>query len=114
MANLSEKERKTLRDIFDHQIKDEVFADFQPVKKGRRPTFVQLGGQLAAGKSRAIKAIAARHGSNVIVLSPDTLREYHEDYEDIMRNRPHDMVDLTTPAMKAWTEMVCDHAHKEG
>lgn len=63
-----------LREIFDEYIKDLVFGDTQPAPPGQRPVMVQLGGQLAAGKSHALKGVIDRHRGQVALVSPDDFR----------------------------------------
>ncbi|MFY7065491.1 zeta toxin family protein [Nocardiopsis changdeensis] len=103
-----------LREIFDEYIKDLVFGDAQPAPPGQRPVMVQLGGQLAAGKSHALKGVINRHQGRVALVSPDDFRAYHPRYSEIMRERPQEMMALTAQAMYAWSDMVREHAHLHG
>lgn len=114
MADPYEVSEEQLQEIFDDYIKDLVFGKVTPTPAGERPVMVQLGGQLAAGKSSALKAIIARHSNQVARVSPDDFRDYHPKIDEIMRDHPQEMVELTNQAMYAWFDMVREYAHANG
>lgn len=109
-----EVDLKELTNIFTDGIRDLVFEGATSYPPGQRPVMVQLGGQLAAGKSTAMADIQARHGVHVVELKPDTFRPFHPQYARIMREHPHEAVALTNQAMYAWCDMVRDYAHQNG
>ncbi|MFE1400369.1 zeta toxin family protein [Nocardiopsis dassonvillei] len=109
-----EVDRDELADIFTTAIRDLVFENAVPYPPGQRPVMVQLGGQLAAGKSTAMADIQARHGVHVVELKPDTFRPFHPQYARIVRDHPHEAVALTNQAMHTWCDMVRDYAHQHG
>ncbi|GAB3209699.1 Zeta toxin [Marinactinospora thermotolerans DSM 45154] len=114
MADPYEVPKGELQDIFDEYIKGLVFGGVTPTPRGERPVMVQLGGQLAAGKTRALKAIISRHGDRVARVSPDDFRDYHTKIDEIMREHPQEKVALTNQAMYAWSDMVREYAHANG
>lgn len=91
MANEFDVSPEELQRIFDELIQPRLFRNAKPYPRGERPVLVQLGGQLAAGKSHALNDIVVRHGGRIVQLSPDQLRTFHPRYEEIMRDRPHEM-----------------------
>lgn len=114
MANEFDVSPEELQRIFDELIQPRLFRNAKPYPRGERPVLVQLGGQLAAGKSHALNDIVVRHGGRIVQLSPDQLRTFHPRYEEIMRDRPHEMVPLTSQAMYVWSDMVRQYAHQHG
>ncbi|WP_017558047.1 zeta toxin family protein [Nocardiopsis baichengensis] len=103
-----------MRQIFDRRIVRFLgFHRTVPVHSGP-PTVVLLGGQMAAGKSSSLAGIIERHGDAVTPISPDDFRAFHPDYEQIMAERPHDLVELTAPAMRTWNAMAQQYAHEAG
>ncbi|MFW5421083.1 zeta toxin family protein [Nocardiopsis sp. CNT-189] len=99
--------------LFDEYIEKGLFQKITPVQSGR-PTAVMLGGQLAAGKTTALRHIAERYGGDIARVSPDDFRKLHPHRHRIMRERPHDYVALTSPAMYRWNEMTQEYAHEHG
>ncbi|MGW5880218.1 zeta toxin family protein [Nocardiopsis terrae] len=105
---------KKLEDIFEAYIRPMVFDGIDPVSPGGRPTVVLLGGQTAAGKSSAFKGILARHGKDMVEIKPDDFRQFHPKIEEIEREDPHSMVEHTSQAMYAWSDMARKYAHSHG
>ncbi|WP_022873885.1 zeta toxin family protein [Nesterenkonia alba] len=67
-----------LRRVFEEEARDDLFAGHAPQEQ---PVLVLLGGQPAAGKTRAQHAILAEHAADDLVeITGDDLREYHPDF----------------------------------
>ncbi|MBR8744787.1 zeta toxin family protein [Nocardiopsis sp. MG754419] len=80
------------------------------------PTLVLLGGQPGAGKSSAIAAIARARSHELVPLSGDDLRPFHDDFEMLSRDHPWLMPNATAQACGAWVRRCIDHAleHRYG
>ncbi|MFC3997084.1 zeta toxin family protein [Nocardiopsis sediminis] len=108
---------ETLKALFDSDVKDFVFGEVEasgtssPTKTPS--TVVLLGGQLAAGKSTAMRTITTRH-KGIVEIQPDEFRRYHPKFKKIMAERPHDMPRLTAQAMRAWTDLCEKYAYQQG
>lgn len=105
-----------LRAIFERRIVPMLFHGITPASadQGGAVTLVLLGGQTAAGKSSALRGVAARHGPDLVLLNPDDFRLLHPELDQIMRDAPHEMTDHTAQAMYAWSDMARAHAHAHG
>lgn len=109
-----EVDEPTLRAIFEEELRPFVFDGIDPYPPGERPVFVQLGGQLAAGKSTALRSLMAQYQGRLAILSPDDYRRFHPQIDQIRHDHPHRMVEFTNQAMYAWSNMVREHAHEHG
>ena len=112
--NFTEQEKEELREIFHQEIVPMVFGGLEPFPQGQKPVLVQLIGQLAAGKSTALGDILERYPGRMAEVTPDRYRAFHPNYTQVMRERPHEMVEQTNDAMYFWSDMVRDYAHAQG
>lgn len=74
------------------------------------PTLLLLGGQPGAGKSTAIAAISRERVGELVPVSGDDLRPFHDDFELLARDHPWLMSEATAQASGAWVRRCIDHA----
>ncbi|OOC52437.1 MULTISPECIES: zeta toxin family protein [Nocardiopsis] len=74
------------------------------------PTLVLLGGQPGAGKSSAIAAVSRERAGELVPLSGDDLRPFHDDFEMLARDHPWLMPNATSQASGAWVRRCIDYA----
>lgn len=67
------------------------------------PTTVFLGGQPAAGKTRAQKIMTCLCGGLLLPIVGDDFRRFHPDYESLIRTSPLSMPHETAQAAGYWT-----------
>lgn len=98
-----------LRQVFDATARQAIFP---PVPTGDR-LLVLLGGQPAAGKTRAQAAILAEH-PELVSITGDDLRAYHPGYRDLAVNDPLAMPAATAPTSSGLIRLALDHAIEHG
>ena len=98
-----------LRQVFDAAVRQAIFP---PVPAGD-PLLVLLGGQPAAGKTRAQAAILAEH-PELVSITGDDLRAYHAGYRDLAVNDPLAMPAATAPTSSGLIRLALDHAIEHG
>lgn len=67
------------------------------------PITVFLGGQPAAGKTRAQRRLTGIYDGLLAPIIGDDFRRYHPDYERLLSEAPLDMPDATAKAAGYWT-----------
>lgn len=98
-----------LDSVFQARAKRELFADHTPDQAA--PVLVLLGGQPAAGKTRAQRAILSEHAADDLVeITGDDLREYHPDYSRLADHAPFEMPGSTAPVSGGLVARALDHA----
>ncbi|GAB2508274.1 zeta toxin family protein [Nocardiopsis aegyptia] len=100
-----------LREVFDDVIRESVFEGSKAA--AGKPVIILLGGQLAAGKSTALKNIREQN-PGIVEIDPDSFRSQHPKYKEIMRECPDQMVQATSQAMQEWSRMCRDYAYDQG
>ncbi|WP_082376255.1 zeta toxin family protein [Nocardiopsis sp. NRRL B-16309] len=100
-----------LREVFDDVIRESVFEGSKAA--GGKPVIILLGGQLAAGKSTALKKIREQN-PGIVEIDPDSFRSQHPKYKEIMTECPDKMVQATSQAMQEWARMCRDYAYCQG
>lgn len=96
--------------VFAEKVRRELFADHAPQEA---PVLVLLGGQPAAGKTRAQHAILAEHAADDLVeITGDDLREYHPDYDRLADEAPFEMPAATAPVSGGLVRLALDHARE--
>ncbi|MFF2022972.1 zeta toxin family protein [Streptomyces sp. NPDC058171] len=96
-----------LRARFDARVKEAVFGSYQPQEN---PALVLLGGQPAAGKSRAMAATVQRHGGTLVPLTGDELRPFHPRYQELQSEDAQTREAATAQFSGAMVRMSIDHA----
>ena len=91
------------------EILPEVFGEIRPVAGDSRPTLVLLGGQPAAGKTRAQIAITARH-QGMVAITGDDFRPHHPNYFTLVRADPLRMANVTSAVAGPLVRRCLDHA----
>lgn len=74
------------------------------------PVTVFLGGQPAAGKTRAQRRVVDLYGGGMLPIVGDDFRQYHPDYVRLVREDPVGMPDATARAAGYWTGMAVAYA----
>jgi UDP-N-acetylglucosamine kinase len=98
-----------LRAVFETEARAAVFANHQPTPA--RPILVMLGGQPAAGKTRAQHAITATHPSGQFVdVTGDDLRKYHPDYLRLVTEDPLGMPAATAAISSGLIRLALNYA----
>ncbi len=98
-----------LRQVFDAAVRAAIF----PSAPTGDPLLVLLGGQPAAGKTRAQAAILAEH-PELVSITGDDLRAYHLGYRDLAVNDPLAMPSATAPTSSGLVRLALDHAIEHG
>ena len=96
-----------LRRTFDSEVRDDIFGGHTP--SGEAPTLVLLGGQPAAGKTRAQESILAER-PELVSITGDDLRRYHPEYERLVTDDPLGMPAATAPVSGGLIRLALDHA----
>lgn len=78
------------------------------------PMTVFLGGQPAAGKTRAQRRVVDLYGDGMLPIVGDDFRQYHPDYVRLVREDPVGMPDATARAAGYWTGMAVAYADAHG
>ncbi|PJJ63692.1 zeta toxin family protein [Compostimonas suwonensis] len=94
-----------LRQVFDLAVRAAIFP---PIPTGA-PLLVLLGGQPAAGKTRAQAAIRAEH-PELVSITGDDLRRYHPGYRSLVADDPLRMPAATAPTSAGLIRLALDHA----
>lgn len=98
-----------LRQVFDAAVRQAIFP---PVPAGDR-LLVLLGGQPAAGKTRAQAAILAEH-PELVSITGDDLRAYHPGYRELAVDDPLGMPAATAPTSSGLIRLALDYAIEHG
>lgn len=97
--------------VFRARVERELFADHDPDQAA--PVLVLLGGQPAAGKTRAQRAILVEHTADDLVeITGDDLREYHPDYARLADHEPFAMPGATAPVSGGLVARALDYAYR--
>lgn len=94
-----------LKQIFELAVRDTLF----PQAAVGAPLLVLLGGQPAAGKTRAQEAILAAH-PELVSITGDDLRQYHPDYYELCVSDPVEMPAATAPVSGGLVQLALDYA----
>ncbi len=105
MSEPGASDEARLRQVFDAAVRQAVFP---PAPVGE-PLLVLLGGQPAAGKTRAQAAIRAAH-PELVSITGDDLRAYHPGYGDLAVNDPLGMPAATAPTSAGLIRLALDYA----
>lgn len=99
-----------IRQIWEEQIRPTVFIGAQP---DREPVTVFAGGQPGVGKTRSIASLESLDESHrLISIEGDDYRQFHPDFDRIMRSDPLRMPKVTAHASGMWIQMCVDHANQ--
>lgn len=109
MTDPSAPDGARLRRVFDAAARSAIFP---PVPVGDR-LLVLLGGQPAAGKTRAQAAILAEY-PELVSITGDDLRAYHPGYRDLAVNDPLGMPAATAPTSSGLIRLALEHAIEHG
>lgn len=96
-----------LRRAFDTEVRDDIFAGHAPAAV--TPVLVLLGGQPAAGKTRAQDAILAEL-PELVPVTGDDLRQYDPEYLRLVAEDPLGMPQATAPVSAGLIRLALDHA----
>ncbi len=100
-----------LNHVFRARVRQRLFGSHSPRSEG--PVLVLLGGQPAAGKTQAQRAILAEHPDDDLVeVTGDDLRVFHPDYITLTREHPFLMPNTTAPISGGLVRLAVEHAHK--
>ncbi|MDR0594851.1 MAG: zeta toxin family protein, partial [Bifidobacteriaceae bacterium] len=98
-----------LAGVFDQRVRDDIFGGREPGRPD--PVLVLLGGQPAAGKTRAQQAVAQAHGEvGLARITGDDLREYHPGYARLALEDPLGMPAATAPVSGGLVALALAHA----
>lgn len=98
-----------LAQVFDADARDELFTGHAPDQIA--PLLVLLGGQPAAGKTRAQQVVLREHAADDLVeITGDDLREYHPDYARLADHAPLAMPAATASVSGGLVSLALDHA----
>lgn len=104
-----------LRDIFDNDVRHDVFRRVQARQRDQAPVAVLLGAQPGAGKSRAMNEVRESYpGRHFAEIVGDDLRLFHPDYQRFLDTDPAHMPDITAQASGAWVRMSIEYARQQG
>lgn len=109
MSDPAPSDEARLRQVFDAAVRQAIFP---PVPVGDR-ILVLLGGQPAAGKTRAQTAILAEH-PELVSITGDDLRAYHPGYRELAVDNPLGMPATTAPTSSGLIRLALDHAIEHG
>ncbi|CAG7600800.1 zeta toxin family protein [Leucobacter soli] len=98
--------------VFAEKVRHELFDGHTPQPV---PVLVLLGGQPAAGKTRAQHAILTEHGADDLVeITGDDLREFHPEYDLLADEAPFEMPAQTAPVSGGLVRLALDYAREHG
>lgn len=98
-----------LRNVFDEDARDDIFTGHAPTPQS--PVLVLLGGQPAAGKTRAQEAIVKAHAdTDLVLITGDDLREYHPGYPRLAAEAPLEMPAATAPVSGGLVRLALENA----
>lgn len=92
--------------IFEEEVKWEFASDSAGAEL--RPTLVIVGGQPGSGKTRTVLRAGDDYPGAAKVVGDD-LRQYHPEYDSVMRADPLRMPEVTAQAAGAWVEMSLEY-----
>jgi hypothetical protein len=99
-----------LEEIFQRIIVPDYLLRSGPESQ-QQPEVVLLGGQPGAGKSTTAfqlqREFADRGG--LVCVTWDDFRPFHPSYEQLLRERPADMPNVTRPAARWWQDRAADY-----
>lgn len=72
------------------------------------PLFFLHAGQPGCGKTQLNNLVQAQLADNLLECNADTLRDYHPDVEQILREREVDYPSITWPAANTWNNALID------
>lgn len=98
-----------LAQVFNADARDGLFIGHAPDQA--TPVLVLLGGQPAAGKTRAQRVVLREHvADDLVEITGDDLREYHPDYAHLADHAPLEMPAATAPVSGGLVSLALDHA----
>lgn len=98
-----------LDSVFTTRVRVVLFTGHQP--RPTAPVLVLLGGQPAAGKTRAQRTILDEHADDDLVeITGDDLRMFHPDYAQLADHEPFAMPGKTAPVSGGLVARALDHA----
>ena len=100
-----------LDDVWKRKIEPRLAARSMPVSE---PVTVFLGGQPAAGKTRAQRELVRGYSGGLLSIVGDDFRQFHPDYERLCEEDPLAMPDVTAPAAGYWTGKAVGYADAHG
>ena len=100
-----------LDDVWKRKIEPRLVARSMPVSE---PVTVFLGGQPAAGKTRAQRELVRGYSGGLLSIVGDDFRQFHPDYERLCEEDPLAMPDVTAPAAGYWTGKAVGYADAHG
>lgn len=109
--NLNEHE---IQDIFDRYVVPRVFGIADSPSYDAAPVTVLIGAQPAAGKTRGQRRAIALYDMPLIPIVGDDFRQFHPQYDEIMRTDPISMPDVTKQLSGKLVEKCIDYANKHG
>lgn len=100
-----------LDDVWKRKIEPRLAARSIPVSE---PVTVFLGGQPAAGKTRAQRELVRGYSGGLLSIVGDDFRQFHPDYERLCEEDPLAMPDVTALAAGYWTGKAVGYADAHG
>lgn len=100
-----------LDDVWKRKIEPRLVARSMPVSE---PVTVFLGGQPAAGKTRAQRELVRGYSGGLLSIVGDDFRQFRPDYERLCEEDPLAMPDVTAPAAGYWTGKAVGYADAHG
>lgn len=93
---------------------DTTFADllkyeYGTIKSVDKPTVHIVGGQPGSGKS-AVKDILLKNDANIMIIDGDEHRKHHPQYQQIKRENPDLMPELTQEFSQVLNQKLINHA----
>ena len=100
-----------LDDVWKRKIGPRLAARSMPAAD---PVTVFLGGQPAAGKTRAQRELVCGYSGGLLSIVGDDFRQFHPDYERLCEEDPLAMPDVTAKAAGYWTGKAVRYADTHG
>ena len=105
-------ENEAIERIWRDEIQSMVFADAEP---DPHPLTVFIGGQPGAGKTHGATVAGRLNPSHTLTpIIGDDFRQYHPDYERLIRQEPVRMPKVTGHANGMWIGLAADCADQNG
>ena len=100
--------------IFDEEIKPTTYAlESSPrADPNAKPRVILVGGQPGSGKTE-LMALARLNTPRAHEINGDELRRFHPQYDEIMRNDPLQMPEITQDAAGAWIRRSLDYLREQ-
>lgn len=76
------------------------------------PTFILLGGQSGAGRSRLTGPLLAEHDGDLTILKSDDLRAFHPQFAELTAEGSPDAMQSLARATAAWVQGCIRHARE--